>query len=178
MAVGTTKTPKKPNPREVAKIVRDLTRENREQSPVVQLLRRQVANSFVVYVNHKHCHWQTFGPHFRDLHKLFDEFAAEVLESIDPIAERVRMIGPDPPASLQEFAKLASVGEGVGASMNEMIEASRKNSLIMIEEFRRGAKIAEEHDDPGTVDLCSRLVQIHEKQEWWLRDMLSDGDGL
>ena len=41
-----------------------------------------------------------------------------------------------------------------------------------------GAKTAEAHGDPGTVDLFSRFVQVHEKQEWWLRDMLRTGDGL
>ena len=44
--------------------------------------------------------------------------------------------------------------------------------------MRRGAKLADEVDDPGTVDLFSRLVQIHEKHEWWLRDMLKKEDGL
>ncbi len=33
-------------------------------------------------------------------------------------------------------------------------------------------------DDPGTVDLFSKLVQIHEKHEWWARDILRSGDGF
>jgi hypothetical protein len=28
------------------------------------------------------------------------------------------------------------------------------------------------------VDLFARFVQVHEKHEWWLRDMLRRGDGL
>ena len=48
---------------------RELTRENNPDSPVVQELRRQVANTFVLYANYKHYHWQTCGPLFRDLHK-------------------------------------------------------------------------------------------------------------
>ena len=44
--------------------------------------------------------------------------------------------------------------------------------------MRQAARVAEEHDDPGTVDIFSRTVQIHEKYEWWLRDMLKKGDGL
>ena len=40
------------------------------------------------------------------------------------------------------------------------------------------ARVADDHDDPGTVDLFSRHVQIHEKHEWWLRDILEKGDGL
>jgi starvation-inducible DNA-binding protein len=48
----------------------------------------------------------------------------------------------------------------------------------MIKVLREGAKLAEEHDDPGSVDLFSKLVQVHEKHEWWLRDILRGHDGL
>jgi starvation-inducible DNA-binding protein len=44
--------------------------------------------------------------------------------------------------------------------------------------MRKAARLADEHDDPGTVDLFSRTVQIHEKHEWWLRDIMRTGDGL
>jgi starvation-inducible DNA-binding protein len=62
--------------------------------------------------------------------------------------------------------------------MREMVEEGQRNLLIVIAEMREGARTAEEHDDPGTVDLFSRSVQIHEKHEWWLRDILRQGDGL
>ena len=72
-------------------IARELSKENTSESPVVQSLRRQVANAVVLYLNYKHYHWQTYGPLFRELHKLFDRFAEDVLETLDPFAERVRM---------------------------------------------------------------------------------------
>jgi hypothetical protein len=55
----------------------------------------QVANAFVLYANYKNYHWQTFGLLFRDLHLMFDEFAKEVLETNDELAEGIRMIGPN-----------------------------------------------------------------------------------
>ena len=48
-----------------------------------------MANAFVLYANYKHYHWQTYGPLFRDLHKLFDKLANDVLSTIDELAERV-----------------------------------------------------------------------------------------
>lgn len=158
---------------------REVSRENRPDSPVVESLRRQVANAVVLYLNYKHYHWQTYGPLFRDLHKLFDELAREVLETTDPLAERVRMIGQDPPASPTEIADLATVAVAAPHStMREMIEEADKNELLLIREMREAAKIADEHDDPGTTDVFARIVQIHEKYEWWLRDILRKGDGL
>src|SRR5436190_7382561 len=76
--------------------VEEIPRENSHEESVVNQLQRQVANAFILYTNYKHYHWQTHGPLFRDLHKLFDEFAEAVLETLDPFAERIRMIGDDP----------------------------------------------------------------------------------
>jgi len=154
--------------------VDELTAENSLESPVVQNLQRQVANAFVLYTNYKHYHWQTYGPLF-----MFDEFAGQILESVDHLAERVRMIGQDPPAHLIELADLASVATAAPhATMHDMIEEADRNALIVIKEMRTAAKIADDHSDPGTVDLLSRFVQIYEKQEWWLRDILRKRDGL
>jgi starvation-inducible DNA-binding protein len=163
----------------VEPLVRDLTRENRPDSPVVQALQRQVANAFVLYANYKHYHWQTFGPLFRDLHKLFDKLAEEVHATVDELAERVRMIGQDPPAHLLECVDHASVAQSATHStMREMVEEAGRNVLIVIGEMRQAARIADQQDDPGTVDIFSRTVQIHEKHEWFLRELLKKGDGL
>jgi starvation-inducible DNA-binding protein len=160
-------------------LANELSAENRPASPVVESLRCQVANGFVLYANYKHYHWQTFGPLFRDLHRLFDKCANAVLESIDPLAERVRMIGQDPPAHLIEMTDLATVPVAAPlTSMREIIEEADHNELIVVKEMREAVRIADEHGDPGTVDLFSKLVQVHEKHEWWLRDILRRRDGL
>ena len=166
-------------PRDFEKIEREVSRENSPGSPMVQALQLQTANAFVLYANYKHYHWQTFGPLFRDLHKLFDELAAEVLATVDELAERIRMIGQDPPAHLIESANKATViSAGPHTSMRDMVEEAQRNLVLVISEMRKAVKIAEEHDDPGTVDLFSRSVQIHEKHEWFMRDILRTGDGL
>lgn len=176
MPTGTKRTG---TPHETKAAVAALAGQNSPDSPVIQSLRQQVANAFVVYANYKHYHWQTYGPFFRDLHLMFDEFAQQVLDSVDHLAERIRMIGQDPPAHLIELADLASVVTAAPHSnMHDMVEEADRNALIMIKEMRDAARIADEHNDPGTVDLLSRFVQIHEKHEWWLRDILRKHDGL
>ena len=157
----------------------EISKENKPTSDVVEHLQRQLANAFVLYANYKHYHWQTFGPLFRDLHLLFDDFATAVLGTIDDFAERVRMIGQDPVFRPDEIQRLATVNVSRDAgNMREMVAEADANLVIVIKEMREGARVADDHDDPGTVDLFSRHVQIHEKHEWWLRDILEKGDGL
>jgi starvation-inducible DNA-binding protein len=161
-------------------LARDVSQENREDHPVVKHLQRQVANAFVLYANYKHYHWQMFGPLFRDLHLMFDEFADNVLGTIDEMAERIRMIGQDVQniqlRQLQEAANIDSATPG--RSVHEMVEEADANLLLVIKDMRDAAKAADESNDPGTVDLFSRVVQIHEKHEWFLREILKKKDGL
>ena len=161
-------------------LLREVSQENREDHPVVQYLQCQVANAFVLYANYKHYHWQTFGPHFRDLHLMFDEFAKEVLETVDDMAERIRMIGQDvQPVQLTQMQDTANVhSAAAGQSTHEMIEEADANLLAVIKDMRDAAKAAEQSHDPGTVDLFSKIVQIHEKHEWFLRQILKKKDGL
>ena len=162
-----------------ARTAEDISKDNKPTSDVVEHLQRQVANAFVLYSNYKHYHWQTFGPLFRDLHLLFDEFATAVLATIDDFAERLRMIGQDPIFRPEDVERTASVRvSGEAETMRDMITEADENLLVVIREMRDAARVADEHDDPGTVDLFSRHVQLHEKHEWWLRDILEKGDGL
>jgi starvation-inducible DNA-binding protein len=157
-----------------------ISRENQPHSAVVMQLQRQVANAYMLYTNYKHYHWNTYGPLFRDLHLLFDEFAEAVLKTSDGFAERIRMIGQDPlfrPIEVAETATVKSSDPG-NFTMRDMIAEADRNLLTVIKEMRMGVHTANEQDDPGTADLFTQVVQIHEKHEWWLRVMLEKSDGL
>jgi starvation-inducible DNA-binding protein len=161
-------------------LVNDVSQENRTGHPVTQHLQREVANAFVLYGNYKHYHWQMYGPLFHDLHLMFDEFAKEVLESVDELAERIRMIGQDiQSVQLKQMQDAASVHcAQAGQTPREMLEEAAANLLVVIKGMREAAKAADEHGDPGSVDLFSKTVRMHEKHEWFLRQVLKKKDGL
>jgi len=158
----------------------EISRENQPNNSVVMQLQRQVANAYILYTNYKHYHWNTYGPLFRDLHLLFDDFADAVLKTADRFAERIRMIGQDPLFSPVEISETATVktADRANFTMRDMIAEADRNLLVVIKEMRAGVRAANEQDDPGTADLFTQAVQIHEKHEWWLRDMLEKSDGL
>jgi starvation-inducible DNA-binding protein len=162
-----------------AKAAPALKNNNSPASPTVLDLQTQVSNAFILYLNYKHYHWQTFGPLFRDLHRLFDELAAEVYETVDEMAERVRMIGQNPVSRIEEFLKTATIKSSSDSrDMRDMISEADRNVITVIAEMREAIKRADEAGDPGTADVFTRFVQIHEKHEWWLRDILEKKDGL
>jgi starvation-inducible DNA-binding protein len=163
-----------------ANLVKEVSQENRENHPVVQHLQREVANALVLYANYKHYHWQTYGPMFRDLHLMFDEFAEHARQSLDEMAERIRMIGQAVQAvQLKQYQQAAGVQSAqAGQSMREMLEEAGANLLVVIKDMRDAAKAADDSNDPGTVDLFSKIVQLHEHDEWFIRQILKKKDGL
>jgi len=69
------------------------------------------------------------------------------------------------------------VAESKG-TMCDMITETDTNLLLVIKEMRAAVRLTDEEDDPGSTDLFAGIVQIHEKHEWWLRDILEKRDGL
>jgi starvation-inducible DNA-binding protein len=153
--------------------------ESEIKSEVIQSLQQQLANAFLLYANYKKYHWQSYGPLFRDLHLLFDEHAAAVLGTIDELGERVRILGGSPVADPRQFIERGTVKvAAVNRDMRGMIEEAMRNHNYVIQETRQAIYRAERADDPGTTDLFTRLLSLHEKQHWFLKEILEHDDGL
>ncbi len=145
---------------------------------VIDGLQRELANAFVLYANYKRYHWQSFGPSFRDLHLLFDELGAVAAGDIDPLGERVRILGGDPVATPDEVKARAVVEPAqVGASMRQVIEQAVANERVVVVGLRSAIAAADAGGDPGTSSLLATRLETHEKHEWFLRELL-ERDGL
>jgi len=142
-------------------------------------LHRGVGNSFVLYTNYKHYHWQTQAPRFRDLHLVFGDFALDVLGSLDELANRIRAISEEPPTHLLDAMDLARVvAAAPHPSLRGMIEEAVRNVQLMAEQLREAITIAQAYDDQGTIDVITSLIHVYERQKWWLRDILAKREGL
>jgi starvation-inducible DNA-binding protein len=141
---------------------------------LLEALQRQVANAFTLHMNYKRYHWRVHGPHFRDLHLLFDEHAGQILATIDNCAERVRILGADPVATPRAVLETMTVlaPETGEHSVRTMLDEAIANHRRVIAELRDGVELANTLGDPGSADLFTRLVQVHEKQEWFLREIV------
>ena len=147
---------------------------------VVTALNREVANAVALYLNYKKYHWQMSGPLFRDLHLLFDEHATQVLASVDELGERVRILGALAAHHPNQVTELASVQVSAPGpqSPRAMVEEALANHHTVIEGMRAAIELATEARDPGTADLLTRLIQVHEKQAWFLREVAARESSL
>jgi starvation-inducible DNA-binding protein len=146
---------------------------------VASTLNRNQANAMVMYQNYKKYHWLSFGPHFRDLHLLFDEHATDILAMIDEFAERALMIDAAPLTDPALYLPTSSIKASTGTlSMADQIQEAIGNHDRIIAEMHTDAGLATDNDDIGTADLYTRLVQVHQKQRWFLKEVLKGGDKL
>jgi starvation-inducible DNA-binding protein len=145
----------------------------------VATLRRQQANALVAYLNYKKYHWLSYGPLFRDIHLLLDEQATQTYDTIDEFAERAIMIGGSPIGDPADYLPASTVKASKGSlSMEKMLSEARATLDVVIQEMHEDAETATDAGDIGTADLYTRLVQTHQKNRWFLDEILKKRDGL
>lgn len=143
-----------------------------EQNPVVAALQREQASALVLFLNYKKYHWLTYGPHFRDLHLLFEEHGTQILESVDELAERALMVDGKPLADPAQYLPASVVAPSAGdKSVKAMVDEAIASHDKLIRAMHDDAEVATRAGDIGTADLFTRLVQVHQKQRWFLKEL-------
>jgi starvation-inducible DNA-binding protein len=140
---------------------------------IAHALGKLLADSYTLYLKTHSFHWNVVGPHFYDLHKLFEEQYTELAGAVDEIAERIRALGAKAPGSYAEFSKLSTVRDQPEApAAEEMIRQLLADHTTAARSAQQVAEIADEHSDISTNDLATERVTIHEKAAWMLGSLL------
>lgn len=141
---------------------------------VIDHLNQQLATAWILGFNAKRYHWTVTGPHFRDYHLRFDELHAAVDATVDELAERIRMLGGVPihtPSQMEAQSAVEPSAPHARLDPKAMLAealAAEERAIILCHE---GIELAGHHHDPGTADMLTRFVQVHQKEAWFLREM-------
>jgi starvation-inducible DNA-binding protein len=142
-----------------------------------QLLNHILADSVILYSLYKKHHWLVRGHTFYQLHLLLDKHAAEQLELIDLLAERVQTLGGVAVADPRHVAEITTIPrppngvEEVPAMLSRLLEAHE----IVIAKIREAITRTAANRDDGTNDmLMGDVLRRHEMQVWFLAEHLVD----
>ena len=140
---------------------------------VCQLLQKVLADEFVLYAKTRKAHWCVTGASFLTLHKYYEELYIQLEEFIDEVAERIRLLGHYPVASLAEYVSLTSLAENAGLENNNFILELLHDHETIIQHLRKHIEIITvKFADAGSADFVTQLMVKHEKTAWMLRSLL------
>jgi starvation-inducible DNA-binding protein len=141
----------------------------------VQALNQLVADTINLRDLYKKAHWHVTGPHFYQLHLLFDKHYEEQAKLVDELAERVQMLGGVSLAMGADAAEVTKIPrpprdrEDPTAVIARLLEAHQ----IILKTARKSAEEALKRGDDGTNDLLvSDVVRTNEMQVWFLSEHL------
>lgn len=152
----------------------DASTKTQHSQKVADELTHFLADTYAVYLKTQNFHWNVKGPLFAALHKLFEEQYQELAEAVDEIAERIRALGSNVPASFSHFSKLSSIKEELmtDISAEEMIKRLLADHETMAKQTTSIIKKTQQAEDEATTDMLIQRLRAHEKTAWMLRSSL------
>ncbi|MEI4506631.1 DNA starvation/stationary phase protection protein [Sphingopyxis sp. CCNWLW253] len=151
-----------------------MSEKNDNAPAVADALNALLADSFALYLKTKNYHWHVQGPHFRELHLLFDEQAAQIFATTDLIAERVRKNGASTLRSIGDVSRRASIrdDDSAGVDAEAMIRTLAGDNKILLGQLKEVKAAAEAGGDIATSGLVDGWADETQQRIWFLEATL------
>lgn len=151
-----------------------IKKENREE--VCHILSKVLADEFLLYTKTRNAHWNVEGIDFYAKHTFFESQYEQLDETMDNVAERIRVLGEYAPATLSQFLKLTHLTEqsrekNDSKGFIKELLADHESIIVFLRENVN--RFAEEFHDASTSDFITGLLETHEKMAWFLRAHLA-----
>lgn len=137
---------------------------------LVTLLNQRLADSFDLYSQTKHAHWNVKGADFYQLHLLFDQLAEKVEAHVDLIAERATALGGVASGTLRMAASATSLPD-----LPPNVNSGHDLLAALVERYaKHGANLraaietADESGDQATADLFTQVVRDVDESLYFL----------
>jgi starvation-inducible DNA-binding protein len=146
-----------------------------DRKKISESLMVSLADAFTLYLKTHNFHFNITGEMFNSLHAMFEEQYNEQWMAFDEIAERIRALGYNVPASYEEFQALTSIKPGTKVAHTDWREMVRQlvvGNEAVARSHRTSLGVADKAGDDPTVDMLTQRLKVHEKNAWMLRALL------
>jgi starvation-inducible DNA-binding protein len=140
------------------------------KAALVDSLNGLLADLFALYIKTKNFHWHVAGPHFHDLHLLFDQHGTEIFALTDIVAERVRKNGA---ATLTSIGAIAAKSRITGQDNTDldamaMVRELKADNATLVLAIREAKAAATEAGDNATEGMADDWTDQAEQRVWFL----------
>jgi len=141
---------------------------------VADIVSTLLSDTYVLYVKTQGFHWNVTGPHFHDLHALFEGQYEQLAEAADLLAERVRSLGFMAPSSFAQFLEVATLSEASEIpAAKDMVSKLLADHETICRNIHQSLPIIQDAKDESTFDMFIERLREHEKTAWMLRSILA-----
>ena len=118
-------------------------------------------------------HWNVEGSDFPQYHAFFDSLYGDVSDTIDKIAEYVRILGHYTPGSLTRYAELSIIQDQTKIPRAElMFVESLQDCNKMTELVAAMFDEATQERQQGIANYMAELQDLYAKKAWFIRSIL------
>jgi starvation-inducible DNA-binding protein len=118
-------------------------------------------------------HWNIEGRDFPQYHEFYDTLYNDVHNTIDRIAEYIRILGHYTPGSLQRYSELTIIEDQIRIPRAELMFVETLNDIekmsqLVVSMFDQ----ATEERQQGIANFMAELQDLYGKKAWFVRSIL------
>lgn len=136
----------------------------------IGVLQGCLVDSVDLYNATRQAHWNVKGPHFGELHRLFEEFYTALAGATDDLAERIVQLGGTACGTTQVLAsqtRLPPYPTDLYAGLDH-VQALADRYAQVARTLREGIEQTTEAGDADTADLLTEQSRAMDKMLWML----------
>jgi starvation-inducible DNA-binding protein len=139
----------------------------------IQKMAQLVADLNVLNVKFHNLHWNVVGLNFEPIHLLTENSYTDFFTKYDEVAERMKMLGELPPASMKKYLELTNIEEleDKEYTIPLVLEYVLAAYQYLRTEFFELRKLSDEDGDVITLALCETYIGEFDKQIWFVTSM-------
>jgi len=137
-------------------------------------MNQYVADLAVLNVKFHNLHWNVVGERFEQVHVHLEALYDDLFEKFDEVAERIKMLGEFPKASIKEYLEISKVEE----LPNEDVAIKRvfeivKEEVSYLKELATSIRLeADNNDDFVTVGLMEDHIAAYDKELYFINQAM------
>lgn len=140
-----------------------------ETAEIIEKLNVLLANYHIHYQKLRSFHWSVEGPDFFELHEIFENLYNEAKENSDVIAERIRVFGHHPLATMKQYLETSEIKEvEVVPTSYEMVKEIVRDFEILFTHLYGAISSANSVGDTSTSHFCTLFLRKLENHHWQL----------
>ena len=140
---------------------------------LVDNLKVLLASTETFSLKSRNFHWNIEGSDFPQYHSFFGDLYSETYETVDRIAEYIRVLDSYAPGSLTRYSELTIIEDQTKVPRASLMFTESLNDIMkMIELVSMMFDVATEERQQGIANYMAELQDLYGKKAWMIRSIL------